>query len=250
MAIGTFLTIENVIHVKDVNAWIEPSASSNGVINWSMGNDAPKPIRGISKLSPVIQENIADWAVGTSYIRGIVDNYGSITLTDTTRFRDVPLFWGSEYADFKGNGGGSSIMEGVLSCLNLVQVSSEGLMESSKKGGPTNNNVEGDGLGGKASVRDYLQLTVVLAMGRKYLNVDTTTKDGIERAQVSKKASRRASLSIFLLTLSPFVYIYSDTRFRFLRYGRCDLQLLVTRCLLVIHHIESRTAVCSHSASD
>ena len=81
-------------------------------------------------------------------------------------------------------------MEGVLSCLNLVQVSSEGLMESySKKGGSFNNNVEGDGVGvatvGKASVGDYLQLTVVGAMGRKYLNVDTTTKDGIDRAKVS-----------------------------------------------------------------
>lgn len=68
MAIGTFLTIENVIHVKDVNAWIEPPSSSsngNGIINWSMGNDAPKPIRGISQISPGIQDNIADWAVGT-----------------------------------------------------------------------------------------------------------------------------------------------------------------------------------------
>lgn len=104
-------------------------------------------------------------------------------------------------------------MEGVLSCLNLVQVSSEGLMmESSKKGGSSNNNVEGDGVGaatvGKASVGDYLQLTVVGAMGRKYLNVDTTTKDGIERAQVSNKASRRASLSTSLLTLSPFLCIF------------------------------------------
>ena len=181
MAIGTFLTIENIIQVKDVNAWIEPSSSSNtnNGINWSMGNDAPKPIMGISKISPAIQDNIADWAVGTSYIRGIVDNYGSLTLTDTTKFRDVPLFWGSEYADFKGNGGGSSVMEGVLSCLNLVQVSSEGVMENKKD---LSSNVEGDGGGGAGG--DYLQLTVVMSMGRKYINVDTTTKDGIERANV------------------------------------------------------------------
>eukprot|EP00986_Skeletonema_menzelii_P014201 scaffold9094_cov80-Skeletonema_menzelii.AAC.1 len=181
MAIGTFLTIENIIQVKDVNAWIEPSSNSNtnNGINWSMGNDAPKPIMGISKISPAIQDNIADWAVGTSYIRGIVDNYGSLTLTDTTKFRDVPLFWGSEYADFKGNGGGSSVMEGVLSCLNLVQVSSEGVMENKKD---LSSNVEGDGGGGAGG--DYLQLTVVMSMGRKYINVDTTTKDGIERANV------------------------------------------------------------------
>ncbi len=175
MAIGTFLTIENVIHVKDVNAWIEPTRKDS--INWSMGNDAPQPIVGISKISPSVQDNIADWAVGTSYIRGVVDNYGSITLTDTTKFRDVPLFWGSEYADFKGNGGGSSMMEGVLGCLNLVQVSAEGVMESN-----ASNNVEVAGVNNPGG--GYLHLSVVMAMGRKYINVDTTTKDGIERAKV------------------------------------------------------------------
>eukprot|EP00985_Skeletonema_marinoi_P025744 scaffold19198_cov167-Skeletonema_marinoi.AAC.1 len=178
MAIGTFLTIENVIHVKDVNAWVEPSSSTNkNGINWSMGNDAPKPISGISKISPAVQDNIADWAVGTSYIPGVVDNYGSISWTDTTKFRDVPLFWGSEYADFKGNGRGSSVMEGVLGCLNLVQVSSEGVMESNES-----NNVEVGGANKPGG--DYLHLSVVMAMGRKYINVDTTTKDGIERAKV------------------------------------------------------------------
>lgn len=178
MAIGTFLTIENVIHVKDVNAWIEPSRNTNdNGINWSMGNDAPQPIMGISKIYPSIQDNIADWAVGTSYIRGVVDNYGSVTLSDTTKFRDVPLFWGSEYADFKGNGGGSSMMEGVLGCLNLVQVSAEGVMENN-----ASNNVEV--AGGNNPGGGYLHLSVVMAMGRKYINVDTTTKDGIERAKV------------------------------------------------------------------
>ena len=31
---------------------------------------------------------------------------------------------------------------------------------------------------------DYLQLSVVMNMGRKYINVDTTTKEGIERAKI------------------------------------------------------------------
>ena len=98
-------------------------------------------------------------------------------------------------------------MEGVLSCLNLVQVSSEGLMmESSKKGGSSKNNVEGDGVG--ASVGDFLQLTVVMAMGRKYLNVDTTTKDGIERASVSIYHTREASLeSIHRILMAHFILL-------------------------------------------
>jgi len=183
MAIGSFLTIENVIHVKDVNAWIEPSNKGIG-INWSMGNDAPQPIQGISKISPEIQDYIADWAVGTSYIPGIVDSYGSITLTETTKFRDIPLFWGSEYADFKGIGGGFSIMESVLGCLNLVQVSSAGVMENDD-GSESKNVGVGDNNGGANNPgEDYLHLSVVMYMGRKYINVDTTTKDGIERAKV------------------------------------------------------------------
>ena len=185
LAIGTFLTIENVIHVKDVNAWIEPSSNSNKEYHWTMGDDAPKPIRGISKISPAVQEYIADWSVGTSYIPGVVDNSGSITMTDTTKFRDIPLFFGSEYADFEGNGGGSSIMEGVLGCLNLVQASSEGVMENNKGGSESNNNVGvGDDGAKNKPGEDYLQLSVVMSMGRKYINVDTTTKDGIERAKV------------------------------------------------------------------
>jgi len=182
MAIGTFLTIENVIHVKDANAWIEPNNKDIG-INWSMGNDAPQPIRGIAAISPEIQDYIADWAVGTSFITGVVDNYGSITLTETTKFRDIPLFWGSEYADSKGIGGGNSIMESVLGCLNLVQVSSAGVMENDN--GSASKNVDvGDNGGANNQGEDYLHLSVVMSMGRKYINVDTTTKDGVDRAKV------------------------------------------------------------------
>jgi hypothetical protein len=143
MALGTFLTIGNVIHVKDVNAWIEPNSSNNKNdfgIQWSMGSDAPRPIINQERypISSNIQDYIADWAIGTTFIPGIIDNYGSIALTDTTKFRDVPLFWGTEYADAKGVGGGSSMMESVLgSCLNLVQVSSvvEDAADSSGGGG-------------------------------------------------------------------------------------------------------------------
>lgn len=235
MAIGTFLTIENVIHVKDVNAWIEPSRNihDNNGINWSMGNDAPQPIMGISKISPAIQDNIADWAVGTSYIRGVVDNYGSITLTDTTKFRDVPLFWGSEYADFKGNGGGSSMMEGVLGCLNLVQVSAEGVMENNES-----NNVE---VAGASTPGDgYLHLSVVMAMGRKYINVDTTTKDGIERAKVLALGSSNMADVIYSSLLQDVSSLFTTlnqgrmfvlirhpveremARFRYLRRGKYE----------------------------
>ena len=189
MAIGTFFTVENIIHVKDANAWIEPTSSNMG-IHWStFQNDqnAPQPIIGANNLPPMIQDHIADWTVGTTYLPGIVDSYGSIALSDATRFRDVPLFWGSEYADFQGRGGGNSILEGVLGCLNFVQVSSEGvLLESS---GDSSKVGSGGGGGGSDGMverpkGDYLNLHVVLAMGRKYLNVDTTTIDGIERAKV------------------------------------------------------------------
>jgi len=234
MAIGTFMTIENVIHVKDVNAWIEPSRNNNNNgINWSMGNDAPQPIMGISKISPALQDNIADWAVGTSYIRGVVDNYGSITLTDTTKFRDVPLFWGSEYADFKGNGGGSSMMEGVLGCLNLVQVSAEGVMENNES-----NNVEVSGANKPGG--GYLHLSVVMAMGRKYINVDTTTKDGIERAKVLALSSSGMADVVYSSLLQDVSTIFNTlnqgrmfvlirhpveremARFRYLRRGQYE----------------------------
>ena len=195
MALGTFLTIENVIHVKDVNAWVEPNNSSNNKndfgIQWSMGSDAPRPIINQERypISSNIQDYIADWAIGTTFIPGIIDNYGSIALTDTTKFRDVPLFWGTEYADAKGVGGGSSMMEGVFgNCLNLVQVSSvvEDAVDSSGGGGLVNVDVGDDGskVGGGLGGDDYLQLSVVMNMGRKYINVDTTTKEGIERAKI------------------------------------------------------------------
>lgn len=201
MALGTFLTIENVIHVKDVNAWIEPNNNNNNDfgIQWSMGSDAPRAIMNQHRypISSNIQDYIADWAIGTTFIPGISDNYGSIALTDTTKFRDVPLFWGTEYADAKGVGGGSSMMESVLgSCLNLVQVSSvvedaadnsggRGGRGSGGGGGSTNVDVGDDGsklVGGVGD--DYLQLSVVMNMGRKYINVDTTTGEGIERAKI------------------------------------------------------------------
>jgi hypothetical protein len=196
MALGTFLTIENVIHVKDVNAWIEPNSSNNKNdfgIQWSMGSDAPRPIINQERnpISSNIQDYIADWAIGTTFIPGIIDNYGSIALTDTTKFRDVPLFWGTEYADAKGVGGGSSMMESVLgSCLNLVQVSSVvgDAADSGGGGGGELTNVEvgddGSKVGGGVGGDDYLQLSVVMNMGRKYINVDTTTKEGIERAKI------------------------------------------------------------------
>jgi hypothetical protein len=254
MSIGTFLTIQNVIQVKDESAWIEPNSDkSSGIINnWSMGNDAPQPIQGTSKISTNIQDYIADWAIGTTFIPGIVDNYGSISLTDTTKFRDIPLFWGTEYSDAKGVGGGNSMMESVLGgCLNLIQVSSQGveIVENNNmngSGGGLDANVgvgiAGDNSGGGSNshsgvVEDYLHLSVIMSMGRKYINVDTTTKEGIERAKVLALSSSGMADVIYTSLLQDVSSVFTTlnqgrmfvlfrhpveremARFRYLRVG-------------------------------
>ena len=87
-----------------------------------IGRDAPKPLAGAS-IDQSVENNIADWARGTSRIPAIsgMDGYGSVALSETVMFKDVPLFWGLPFA-------GGDIMESILGqCLGLVQASGGGV---------------------------------------------------------------------------------------------------------------------------
>ena len=124
-----------------------------------IGSDAPRPQAG-AHIEYSVENYIADWAHGTSRVPATntasLDGYGSVALSETVQFKDVPLFWGLPFA-------GGSIVESVLGqCMNLVQAS--------------------DGKGITEDELDDLHLSTVFAMGKKYLNVDLSNVEGIERA--------------------------------------------------------------------
>lgn len=126
-------------------------------LNNCTGSDAPKPQVGAS-IEYSVENNIADWAHGTSRVfsEASLDGFGSVALSETVMFKDVPLFWGLPYA-------GGSIMESVFGqCLNFVQAS--------------------DGKGMVDGRGNDLHLSTVMIMGKKYLNVDLSHQVGIERA--------------------------------------------------------------------
>ena len=142
---------------KTYDDWIEPNrdAYMNEGIDWAPGSDAPPRFDG-AKLDPLIENNIANWALGTLRIppEAAIDGYGSISMSQVALARDVPLFFGQEYT-------GVNLMDMLLGqCLNLIQA---GRLDSS------------DDL-----TKD--RISMVFLDGRKYVNVDTTTSSGIDRA--------------------------------------------------------------------
>mmetsp|Transcript_3474 Transcript_3474/g.7660 ORF Transcript_3474/g.7660 Transcript_3474/m.7660 type:complete len:673 (-) Transcript_3474:154-2172(-) len=162
LGLGVLLTMENFMRVKTAQDWMEPHRDkyllyNGGGLDWTFGSDAPKPIAGAA-INYSVEYRIADWAHGTSRVppTASIDGFGSVALLDTVMFKDVPLFWGLPFA-------GGSIMESVLGqCMNLVQASDgKGIQ---------------DGRGGD------LHLSTIMIMGKKYLNVDLSTQEGIERA--------------------------------------------------------------------
>lgn len=150
----TFFNLSN----KTYADWIEPDRNAylNEGIDWAPGLDAPPPFEG-ANVDPVIEKNIANWALGTLRVgsEASIDGYGSVSMSQLVLSRDVPLFFGMEYT-------GTAMMDMLLgNCLNMIQASNSDLE------GLTNQND---------------QISMIYSQGRKYVNVDTTTRFGIDRA--------------------------------------------------------------------
>ncbi|KAL7553717.1 hypothetical protein ACHAWF_017181 [Thalassiosira exigua] len=159
LGLGVLLTLENFTRVRTARDWIEPERDRYSLydlgrgIDWAFGSDAPKPNAGAS-IDRSLEDNIANWAHDTARVPAAssLDGYGSVALSSSAMFRDVPFFWGLPFA-------GGSILEAALGgCLHLVQASDR----------------QGDGL----------RLSTSFVMGMKYLNVDLSNTEGIERARV------------------------------------------------------------------
>jgi hypothetical protein len=151
----TFVNLQS----KSYESWIEPNKDSytNEGIDWAPGDDAPPPLLG-AEVSERIEDNIANWAIGTLRIPSTasVDGYGSVALSESASARDVPLFFGKEYT-------GLNMLDSLLGqCLNLVQASNPDMSALTQE--------------------DEKRITLVYSDGRKYVNVDTTTVEGIDRA--------------------------------------------------------------------
>eukprot|EP00581_Thalassiosira_minuscula_P015759 CAMPEP_0183711518 /NCGR_PEP_ID=MMETSP0737-20130205/7004_1 /TAXON_ID=385413 /ORGANISM="Thalassiosira miniscula, Strain CCMP1093" /LENGTH=781 /DNA_ID=CAMNT_0025940051 /DNA_START=88 /DNA_END=2430 /DNA_ORIENTATION=+ len=164
LGLGLFLTLENVTSVKRASDWVEPHRDNDllhrgGGIDWTFGSDAPKPFAGAT-IDQSVEYHIADWAHGTSRVppAASIDGFGSVALSETVMFKDVPFFWGVPFA------GGNTLEMIFGQCLTLVQASNKGIVE------------DGEG------TRNELQLATVPVMGRTYLNVDLSTVEGIQRA--------------------------------------------------------------------
>ena len=154
----TFVSLSN----KTYDDWIEPDRNAylNEGIDWAPGPDAPPPFES-ANVDPLIEKNIANWALGTLRVssEATIDGYGSVSMSQLVLARDVPLFFGMEYT-------GAAMMDMLLgNCLNMIQASNSDLTEL------TNQND---------------QISMIYSNGRKYVNVDTTTRFGIDRAYSMK----------------------------------------------------------------
>jgi len=162
LGLGVLLTLENFMSVKTARDWVEPHRDRyqmvhGGGIDWSFGSDAPKPIAG-AFIDGTVESRLADWHHATSRVPAAagMDGFGSVAVSETAMFNDVPIFWGLSFS-------GGTIMESVLGqCLKLVQASDKGMQDGDE--------------------RDDLHLRTVFANGSTYLNVDLSNQEGIERA--------------------------------------------------------------------
>lgn len=150
----TFVNMQS----KSYEDWIEPNRYryTNEGIDWAPGPDAPPPHDG-AEVDPLVEKNIANWALGTLRVspKASVDGYGSVSLSESALAKDVPLFFGLEYT-------GANMLDMVLGqCLNLVQASKAQLTDLTHQ---------------DASI------SLILSNGRKYVNVDTTTSGGLDKA--------------------------------------------------------------------
>ena len=161
VGLSTLLTLENVFSVKTAADWTEPATRNRGTgggLDWSFGPDSPRAVKG-AVVGLDLERKLADWAEGT--VRTVAadggggDGAGDVTLSERSRFADVPYLWTPPYA------GGAALEDMVGQCLNLVVAAQRGAVEDRES---------------------YSQLRVVTVLGRKYLNVDLFTSHGIRRA--------------------------------------------------------------------
>jgi hypothetical protein len=125
-------------------------------IDWAPGPDAPPRFEG-AQVDPLMESSIANWALGTLRVssEATIDGYGSVSMSQLVLSRDVPLFFGTEYT-------GANMLDLLLGdCLNLIQASNADLSDLA---------AEND------------QISLIWLNGRKYVNVDTTSTIGIDRA--------------------------------------------------------------------
>lgn len=125
-------------------------------IDWAPGPDAPPRFEG-AQVDPIIEKNIANWALGTLRVssEAVIDGYGSVSMSQLVLARDVPLFFGTEVT-------GANMLDMMLGqCLNFIQASNADFSEITRQND---------------------QISVFWSNGRKYVNVDTTTTTGIDRA--------------------------------------------------------------------
>jgi hypothetical protein len=126
-------------------------------IDWAPGPDAPPRFEG-AQVDPLIESSIANWALGTLRVssEATIDGLGSVSMSQLMLSRDVPLFFGTEYT-------GANMLDLLLGqCLNLIQASNAVALSD------------------LATEND--QISLIWSNGRKYVNVDTTTTIGIDRA--------------------------------------------------------------------
>ena len=158
VGLSTLITLENVFSIKTAADWTEPRTRNKGTgggLDWSFGPDSPPAVSGaVVRLE--LERKLADWAEGTVRIVPTDgDRAGDVTLSERSRYADVPYLWTPPYA------GGATLEDMVVQCLNLVVAAQRGGVEDRES---------------------YSQLKVVTVLGRKYLNVDLFTSHGIRRA--------------------------------------------------------------------
>ena len=221
---GGILTVQNFMTVKTAEDWIEPQQrlkqhgiaamgeggddGIHGGIDWTFGNDAPQPIAISSTTTSTttttttttttipnaIEENIVNWAQGTYRLPVTIQmdgTYGSIAVNEAVLYNDIPFFWGLPYS-------GGYIVENALGlCLNLVQVGSNGEAQLKEEDDNVSSVRQRRRMTPQTMRREEVKeehnlssiLSIIMIMGKKYLNVDLSTIDGIANAQAIELGS-------------------------------------------------------------
>jgi hypothetical protein len=174
----TFVNMQN----KSYDDWVEPNrdAYMNEGIDWAPGDDAPHRWEGAS-VDPVMERNIANWALGTLRVpsEASIDGYGSVAMSQLVLERDIPLFFGECITQALPN---------FICVVPLLMITSTSGMEYT--GAAMLDMLLGQCLGlvqaSRADLKDITnpndQLSLIWSNGRKYVNVDVTTTTGIDRA--------------------------------------------------------------------
>ena len=213
--LGGILTVQNFMTVKTAEDWIEPQQrlkqhgiaamgeggddGIHGGIDWTFGNDAPQPIAissttATTTIPNAIEENIVNWAQGTYRLPATIQmdgTYGSIAVNEAVLYNDIPFFWGLPYS------GGYIVENAVGLCLNLVQVGSNDEAQLKEEDDNVSSVRQRRRMTPQTMRREEVKeehnlssiLSIIMVMGKKYLNVDLSTIDGIANAQAIELGS-------------------------------------------------------------